>query len=233
MGQQSFTRHTHTPISPESHSYLCGVCMFSFQLLQLIKAFIKARPALNPQRASTEGPAVMEQSRLITLVLAGLCAATLAHNRKHYYISRPLPWDQARSYCRQTHTDLAVVEDGRELGQLVREAGPGATARAWIGLQRGEIDWRWASRAAVSYHNWNHYLFCATMNPQGTWEDTECDRSFPFMCYTDSSQGSRTYTLIEQNKTWAAARDHCRQQHTDLVTISSPRENQAVREAAL
>ncbi|MBN3315103.1 MRC1 protein, partial [Atractosteus spatula] len=51
------------------------------------------------------------------------------------------------------------------------------------------------------------------------------------MCYTDSSQGSRTYTLIEQSKTWAAARDHCRQQHTDLVTISSPSENQ--REAAL
>ncbi|XP_069044387.1 macrophage mannose receptor 1-like [Lepisosteus oculatus] len=93
-------------------------------------------------------------------------------------------------------------------------------------------NWQWVSGERASYANWKTRLFCATAGPDGYWTDVVCDELHYFMCYTDSSQGSRTYTLIEQNKTWAAARDHCRQQHTDLVTISSPRENEAVREAA-
>uniref|UniRef100_A0A668A2H3 C-type lectin domain-containing protein n=1 Tax=Myripristis murdjan TaxID=586833 RepID=A0A668A2H3_9TELE len=40
----------------------------------------------------------------------------------------------------------------------------------------------------------------------------------------------RHYHLIEQNKTWSEAQSHCRQHHTDLATVASKEEVDALND---
>ncbi|XP_069044173.1 macrophage mannose receptor 1-like [Lepisosteus oculatus] len=176
---------------------------------------------------------LMERRGLAVLLLAGLSVVTHGRSRRPYLVKTAMSWLDARQYCRQGDDgDLATVLDQSQLQQLLVAAQGSSAPQVWIGLYQDQPRWQWSSGDEVTYYNWNRTYFCAKVNAEGTWEDAVCDDLNYFMCSTDSSQGSRTYTLIKQSKTWAAARDHCRQQHTDLVTISSPRENQAVRKIA-
>uniref|UniRef100_W5M5C5 C-type lectin domain-containing protein n=1 Tax=Lepisosteus oculatus TaxID=7918 RepID=W5M5C5_LEPOC len=159
-------------------------------------------------------------------------AAATGHVREFHFVEKARTWAEARRHCREAFTDLATLRhhgDIRKLLGAAASSSSSSSSSAWIGLHRGPQAWRWADGKPCGFVNWRRGLFCARVDSQGAWEDRPCFMGENFMCSTDSSQGSRTYTLIEQSKTWAAARDHCRQQHTDLVTISSPRENQAVR----
>uniref|UniRef100_W5M6M5 C-type lectin domain-containing protein n=1 Tax=Lepisosteus oculatus TaxID=7918 RepID=W5M6M5_LEPOC len=176
---------------------------------------------------------LMERRGLAVLLLAGLSVVTHGRSRRPYLVKTAMSWLDARQYCRQGDDgDLATMLDQSQLQQLLVAAQGSSAPQVWIGLYQDQPRWQWSSGDEVTYYNWNRTYFCAKVNAEGTWEDAVCDDLNYFMCSTDSSQGSRTYTLIKQSKTWAAARDHCRQQHTDLVTISSPRENQAVRKTA-
>ncbi|XP_069044389.1 C-type mannose receptor 2-like [Lepisosteus oculatus] len=173
--------------------------------------------------------------RNIFLLLAVSLAAATGHVREFHFVEKARTWAEARRHCREAFTDLATLRhhgDIRKLLGAAASSSSSSSSSAWIGLHRGPQAWRWADGKPCGFVNWRRGLFCARVDSQGAWEDRPCFMGENFMCSTDSSQGSRTYTLIEQSKTWAAARDHCRQQHTDLVTISSPRENQAVRKIA-
>nr|XP_015201634.1 PREDICTED: macrophage mannose receptor 1-like [Lepisosteus oculatus] len=168
--------------------------------------------------------------RNIFLLLAVSLAAATGHVREFHFVEKARTWAEARRHCREAFTDLATLRhhgDIRKLLGAAASSSSSSSSSAWIGLHRGPQAWRWADGKPCGFVNWRRGLFCARVDSQGAWEDRPCFMGENFMCSTDSSQGSRTYTLIEQSKTWAAARDHCRQQHTDLVTISSPRENQA------
>uniref|UniRef100_W5M644 C-type lectin domain-containing protein n=1 Tax=Lepisosteus oculatus TaxID=7918 RepID=W5M644_LEPOC len=161
---------------------------------------------------------------------SGLCAVAHSQIRTYHYVETPMTWNEAWQYCRTTYTDLADVNNAGMQEILLDLAGN--NTEAWIGLYRDQQNWQWSSGEEVTSYNWKSTYFCAQVNDEGTWEDTLCMNLNYFMCSTETSQGSRTYTLIKQSQTWATARDQCRQQHADLVTISSPSENQAVKATA-
>ncbi|MBN3309575.1 MRC1 protein, partial [Amia calva] len=144
--------------------------------------------------------------------------------KKYYYVATPLSWTNAQSYCRQKYTDLSTVDNQTDQYQLLTLI----QKSAWIGMYHDQPNWQWSSREDVTFYNWKKNWFCAKFNAEGTWEDDVCHQTYFFMCYTNNV--TQRYTLITQNENWATARDYCREHHTDLVTIRSPRENEAVKE---
>ncbi|KAK7883800.1 hypothetical protein WMY93_026923 [Mugilogobius chulae] len=96
-----------------------------------------------------------------------------------------LTWEEARRYCRQHYTDLAMIEDETE-NTAVAALKPGVNV--WIGLYREP--WIWPDGSTVTFQNWkdgqptsNTIESCAAESSTRDWHDAKCDAVFPFICH--------------------------------------------------
>ncbi|KAK7880128.1 hypothetical protein WMY93_033195, partial [Mugilogobius chulae] len=110
-----------------------------------------------------------------------------------------LTWEEARSYCRQHYTDLAMIEDETE-NTAVAALKP--SVNVWIGLYREP--WMWPDGSAMAFKNWDNGQpstateTCAVERYTKYWHDALCDRLFPFICQKVqilSSNSSEVETL--------------------------------------
>uniref|UniRef100_A0A8C9RL21 C-type lectin domain-containing protein n=1 Tax=Scleropages formosus TaxID=113540 RepID=A0A8C9RL21_SCLFO len=82
----------------------------------------------------------------------------------------------------------------------------------------------------VSWFTYTLPLHTANVIVQLLWQqDINTHKS---LCPTEMPNGTRSYTLVQQAKSWGDAVRYCRQYYTDLVSILSVTENEAVMEAA-
>ncbi|XP_058866937.1 macrophage mannose receptor 1-like isoform X2 [Acipenser ruthenus] len=168
----------------------------------------------------------MEKTALVLLCLAGFCVPASNQIRKFLFVKTEMSWSEAQGYCREKHTDLATVRSQEEAEQLLNITGDSLNDTAWFGLYRDDTqNWQWSNSDDVIYSNWRADLFCASVNSQGEWEDRVCNEKEAFMCYTETSNITERYTLIEGPKTWTEAQQYCREHHTDLVSIKNASEN--------
>ncbi|MGH0128045.1 UNVERIFIED_CONTAM: hypothetical protein FKN15_036090, partial [Acipenser sinensis] len=145
----------------------------------------------------------------------GLCVLASSEIRRLFFVNFELTWSEARSYCRENHTDLVTVQSQNETEHLLNITRYSVNDAVWIGLYRDSVISNWAS-----------LLYCASINSQGEWEDQFCSQKKAFMCYTETSNITERYTLIEELKSWTEAQQYCREHHTDLVSINSDSENE-------
>ncbi|XP_072543319.1 C-type lectin lectoxin-Lio2-like [Salminus brasiliensis] len=134
-------------------------------------------------------------------------------------------WTEAQKYCRENFTDLATIENQKEM-DAVKAALNGTTGNFWIGLRQkpGETNrsWIWSDGSNFSYSDW---YTGEPNNPVGDicvqlwsgngyrWADVGCHWPDSFVCY------EIPLILIKQNKTWREALRYCREKHVDLVSI--------------
>ncbi|XP_058874589.1 macrophage mannose receptor 1-like [Acipenser ruthenus] len=137
-------------------------------------------------------------------------------------------WQEAQSYCRNQSRDLPSIQDQARVNELIGLIPSTNDSVHWIGLYRDKENWQWSSGGDVIYTNWERYLFCASVNAKGEWEDSLCSQGNYFMCYSEPSNITQRYTLIEELKTWTEAQQYCRKHHTDLVSIKNARENEEI-----
>ncbi|MGH0155944.1 UNVERIFIED_CONTAM: hypothetical protein FKN15_058924, partial [Acipenser sinensis] len=157
----------------------------------------------------------------------GFCVQASNQIRKFLFVKTEMSWSEAQSYCREKHTDLATVRSQEEAEQLLNITGDSLNDAAWIGLYRDDTqNWQWSNSDDVNYSNWRADLFCASVNSQGEWEDRVCNEKEAFMCFTETSNITERYILIEERKTWTEAQQYCREHHTDLVSIKNASENE-------
>ncbi|KAK1152060.1 macrophage mannose receptor 1-like, partial [Acipenser oxyrinchus oxyrinchus] len=158
---------------------------------------------------------------------SGLCEDASCQTRKYNLVNINKNWTDARSYCREKHTDLVTVRSLEEQQQILNVA---KDYQFWIGLYRDSDNWEWSTGDVVSYTKWtagSDSLFCATADATGSWDKSSCHDQKPFMCYN-----GKKYTPISTLKTWAEAQQYCRQHHTDLVSIKSASENEDMKKKA-
>ncbi|XP_029946207.1 macrophage mannose receptor 1-like [Salarias fasciatus] len=105
------------------------------------------------------------------------------------YVNEEKTWDEAQSFCRSKHTDLASV---RNLAENEEVRGLSAKFPLWIGLYREA--WKWSDGRVVSFDNWAPNYPRGRGNPvcvgsvQGQWVNYQCEQRWYFVCYKDVKQ---------------------------------------------
>ncbi|XP_043078721.1 macrophage mannose receptor 1-like [Puntigrus tetrazona] len=145
--------------------------------------------------------------------------------RTYQYMNESMIWQDAQSYCRARFTDLATADTMNDVRRLVNIVDPGYNGSVWIGLHTGtQSRWVWSMGEGTisNYTIWNpgepsgDGKCVRTFN--GSWYDESCSTLLPFVCFNDSTG----FITTESAMTWRDAQSYCRQQHTDLASISSP-----------
>ncbi|XP_030580350.1 lectin BRA-3-like [Archocentrus centrarchus] len=113
-------------------------------------------------------------------------------------------WDDAQSYCRKYHTDLASVRN-QFVNEKLRKMM--VDSFTWIGLYRNS--WKWSDGSAYSFTSWapnNPSLpvtaSCGTIFG-GKWFNVDCSQYWYFVCYTVVKQ--RNMLKVELKKTDTSA----------------------------
>ncbi|KAK2845039.1 hypothetical protein Q5P01_011698 [Channa striata] len=114
-----------------------------------------------------------------------ICFDTNATGKTYVVVSSQLTWTDARTYCRQNHKDLAVIENAED-NKAVRALN--ITTLAWIGLYREP--WTWSDGRNSTFRNFaagkpdnaqgiNH---CVAEGPDHFWVDVPCANNLAFFC---------------------------------------------------
>ncbi|XP_066513144.1 macrophage mannose receptor 1-like [Hoplias malabaricus] len=179
----------------------------------------------------------------IILQLSAVCGVSAYTSYRYVFVNENKNWTEAQSYCRETHTDLATVNNMEEMKNLNTTLKDKTTSSVWIGLNRGNTGrWLWSLAdgglysEGEEYRNWysgqpdnsGGIEYCVTMwNNPGKWNDDRCDKLHPFVCY-DEKNSTHRYIFMNETKTWAEAQSYCREHFTDLVTVRNRTENDEI-----
>uniref|UniRef100_A0A8C2WFE9 C-type lectin domain-containing protein n=1 Tax=Cyclopterus lumpus TaxID=8103 RepID=A0A8C2WFE9_CYCLU len=119
-----------------------------------------------------------------------LLSGLLSGPNRFVLISTAMNWTEAQSYCREHHTDLALVRNMEE-NQMVQSLDPSGGI-VWIGLFRDP--WKWSDGSDSSFRNWNppeprglngssETCVAADFSADGRWETLDCNVKSAFICY--------------------------------------------------
>ncbi|MGH0166946.1 UNVERIFIED_CONTAM: hypothetical protein FKN15_051746 [Acipenser sinensis] len=112
-------------------------------------------------------------------------------------------WQEAQSYCRNQGRDLPSIQDQARVNELIGLIPITLIPSDWyywIGLYRDKENWQWSNGGDVIYFNWGRYLFCASVNVEGEWEDSPCSQGNYSMCYSEGESSSPPSTPVSQDK---------------------------------
>ncbi|XP_036971227.1 C-type mannose receptor 2-like [Acanthopagrus latus] len=183
---------------------------------------------------------MMKRILLGVICLSGwrIFSSCLLH--QYHYVADPMNWTEAQTYCRETYTDLATIESTEEMNQLISKVSPsGLNSEVWIGLYK-YIDWRWSDNytgPGADYRNWRsgspgNYLCGMSDTSTKQWWGWDCSSSYPFVC-NNGTQKDPKFVYVSSAMSWTSAQKYCREKFTDLATVRSDAENQAMHAVAL
>ncbi|XP_036420694.1 macrophage mannose receptor 1-like isoform X2 [Colossoma macropomum] len=159
---------------------------------------------------------------------------------RYHFVNESKTWTEAQSYCRQTYTDLATINNMEEMKKL-NDTVQDKSVRVWIGLEK--VTWQWSLQDATvyrerqSYSNWTagepnsnaKKEMCVQLNGDGSWNDDDCSRLFPFVCFEGEIS---SYVIISGMKNWHDAQSYCREHYTDLASVRNQTENDEIKKVA-
>ncbi|XP_058246827.1 putative C-type lectin domain family 20 member A [Hemibagrus wyckioides] len=179
----------------------------------------------------------MEQCLFILLFFTGFISLVLSVPHEYTLILQGKIWSDAQTYCRATHTDLAIIKSNEDLVQLQNEAQRQQfSSSAWIGLYNDINSWRWSmENEPLGTTRWepgepNNFLGrqeCGAMSFLG-WKDLNCTQTLPSICFDDRNTGNQRYISIPTLMTWPVAQAYCRLHHTDLASSRDATEDSVI-----
>ncbi|XP_053332745.1 macrophage mannose receptor 1-like [Clarias gariepinus] len=182
----------------------------------------------------------MRSKWVLVILFFSACGTETYIPHRYHFVNKNKTWSEAQTYCRQTYTDLASINNMEEMMKLNNTLKMETVNQAWIGLQRGDTGrWQWSLPNQTFYRDGDTYRHwgsgqpdneggiecCVDMANDGKWNDDVCGKLKPFFCY---DANNRNYTFINDPKTWYDAQTYCRANHTDLVTVKNESENQEI-----
>ncbi|XP_035004158.2 L-selectin-like isoform X3 [Hippoglossus stenolepis] len=180
----------------------------------------------------------MEGIFIGVLCLSGCLTFSTCLLHQYHFVSDAMNWTEAQSYCRETYTDLATIENTEEMKKLNDTvSAAGNSSKVWIGLYN-HIDWKWSdgfNESGAEYRNWydggtNNFAanqLCVAMTNYGRWFDYYCHRKTAFVCYNGTLEDS-DFVLVNTTKNWSEAQRHCREHYTDLATVRNNTDNDKI-----
>ncbi|XP_038154310.1 macrophage mannose receptor 1-like [Cyprinodon tularosa] len=122
-------------------------------------------------------------------LLWSVCSNVTGQNAKFIFINTAMTWKDARSYCREHFTELAIPRNMSENDQI-RAVIP-AGHFCWAGFYRDS--WKWSDGTMYVYRPWvsgqpnggSDKCASAFFDYSGHWGDWPCDLRQPFICHHD------------------------------------------------
>ena len=139
---------------------------------------------------------------LIFIVLSPLPLSPGSSSGQCFYEGAWKTWQGAQSYCRNQGRDLPSIQDQARANELIDLIPSTSDSDHWIGLYHDKDNWQWSSGGDVIYSNWEPYLFCASVNSEGEWEDSLCSQRNYFMCYSGEL---RFNSLVNETADWTGS----------------------------
>ncbi|KAL7846162.1 hypothetical protein AOLI_G00243540 [Acnodon oligacanthus] len=180
----------------------------------------------------------------VLFLISAACGVSPYVPHRYHFVNEGKTWTEAQSYCRQTYTDLATINNMEEMKKLNDTLKDKASSIVWIGLDTGNTrEWLWSLadepfyREGESYQYWNNgepnnadgKQYCAAMmHDTGTWNDETCVQSFTFVCFDKNKNNTDRYMFINETKSWCDAQRYCREHYTDLTSVRNQTENQQI-----
>ncbi|XP_071333960.1 receptor-type tyrosine-protein phosphatase eta-like [Trachinotus anak] len=189
----------------------------------------------------------MDYELMIFLLTGALVSVVSAQTRQYHFVSTPLNWTEAQSFCRQVYTDLATIENTDDVS-AVNATTSNYTGQAWIGLYDDLVNsWRWSlndssfyGEGETEFRNWftqqpnnlEGQQYCVRLlgdsQHLGTWDDTECHKNHTFVCYNGTLNGTLSFVKVDRYLNWTEAQRFCRENYVDLVSIRNQTENDII-----
>ncbi|KAM9451689.1 C-type mannose receptor 2-like [Clarias gariepinus] len=162
-------------------------------------------------------------------------SSTRSISHQYHFVNESKNWTQAQRYCRESYTDLATIDNVKEMNSLLNAVNESYWGLAWIGLYDNLNDWRWSLDDDAFYeegerefrgwyHEPNNYggnELCVFMYYTGEWFDLQCNQRLGFVCYNGTSN---MYVWVSEKMTWEEAQRFCRANHTDLASVRNETE---------
>uniref|UniRef100_A0AAY5EXV5 C-type lectin domain-containing protein n=1 Tax=Electrophorus electricus TaxID=8005 RepID=A0AAY5EXV5_ELEEL len=115
----------------------------------------------------------------------------------YYLITTPKTWTDAKTYCEETYTDLAVVLSYRDWIKFhLTVQSKDLSTDAWVGLFNDIKGWRWSFKnitlAETFWYpgqpdNQGGHQSCGSIDTSGYWWDNVCTTLMPFLCFNGES----------------------------------------------
>ncbi|KAK7171208.1 hypothetical protein R3I94_001214 [Phoxinus phoxinus] len=173
----------------------------------------------------------MDQTLYFIHLLIALCSVSECVQRQYHFINVRKTWTEAQRHCRESYTDLATVDNMKDMNELKKSVKDGGVQYVRIGLKRTSVDkWQWSSGEPALYLNWGpgqpdgRDEECAVMR-NGEWHDLLCSDTRHFIC----NNMNTGLVFVNQMKNWRDAQSFCRQTHSDLVSVRNQNESQQVQ----
>uniref|UniRef100_A0A8C7Y034 C-type lectin domain-containing protein n=1 Tax=Oryzias sinensis TaxID=183150 RepID=A0A8C7Y034_9TELE len=137
---------------------------------------------------------------------------------RHIFIYDFMSWEYAQGYCRSHYTDLLPLTNDLEKQEFFWSVDD--NHEGWIGLRWDTANqkWKWSGGTdAVSVYReiLEQQPSSADAVVQGKWssEVSDSTHAYRFFCLN--------LIVVQEEKTWEEALEHCRQNHGDLTSLLS------------
>uniref|UniRef100_A0A3B1JM05 C-type lectin domain-containing protein n=1 Tax=Astyanax mexicanus TaxID=7994 RepID=A0A3B1JM05_ASTMX len=143
----------------------------------------------------------------VFLLFSAVCGVSPYVPHRYHFVNENKTWTEAQSYCRQTYTDLATINNMDEMKKLNETLKDKTVGDVWIGLNRGDTgNWRWSLPDGNFDHvedkdqNWSSgepdnlggKEFCVAMYKfDKKWFDDNCGSKHTFVCFDGRNFYSR------------------------------------------
>lgn len=139
-----------------------------------------------------------QYSTIFLFLVLGHSSIFVCHLYEYHFIDEEMKWDEARTYCREKHSDLATVHTMTGMERLKNSVhkhkdwawiglrcDPGQDNRTWQwslpGVEYNETNTSWAPGEPNDYYGQTTEN-CVSIRKDG-WHDYRCANKFHFICY--------------------------------------------------
>ncbi|XP_037399662.1 macrophage mannose receptor 1-like [Pygocentrus nattereri] len=152
---------------------------------------------------------------------SAVCGVSAYVPRQYVFVNESKNWTEAQSYCRQNYTDLATIsnmEEMKKLNSTLNTLKNAPNSSVWIGLKKGLMGNGYGllqMEISIEVETRTETGGVENLTMGGTKGTTVCGVS---------AYVPRQYVFVNESKPWTEAQSYCRQNYTDLATISNMEE---------
>ncbi|XP_038571964.1 E-selectin isoform X2 [Micropterus salmoides] len=141
----------------------------------------------------------------LTFLCSMLCMWTSVECWSYFYSNTTMPWDEARAWCQEHHTDMVAIQNQEEIKYLNTWL-PQKVGYYWIGIRKINNIWTWVGTnksLTAEATNWARgepnngkngltkgmsedcvEMYIKRLKQSGKWNDERCLKLKTALCYT-------------------------------------------------